>query len=342
MKTQAAILVEQRQPLVVAEVTLPPLGYGQVLVEVKTTRICGSQLGEIDGVKGPDRFLPHLLGHEGGGIVREIGPEVLNVKPGDHVVLHWRPGSGIQARPTAYDWDGTKVNAGNITTFQQFTVVSENRLTPIPKEIDFEMASLLADTLTTGFGVVTRDAKVEVGESVVVIGCGGIGLGTVLGARLAGAHPIVAVDIHENKLAAARAHGATHTINSTQGDMPSAVREILGAAPDVVIEGTGLPDLIETAYRMTATRGRCVLFGVMHHAKTVSLHTLPLHFGKILTGSEGGQSRPHIDIPRIVRMFLDGRFGVDGFVTHRAPLAQINEAIATMRSGASVHSMIHF
>jgi S-(hydroxymethyl)glutathione dehydrogenase/alcohol dehydrogenase len=342
MKTTAAILVEQRQPLVVAEVTVPELGYGQVLVEIKTTRICGSQLGEIDGVKGPDRYLPHLLGHEAGGIVREVGPEVIHVKPDDHVVLHWRPGKGIQSRPTAYDWGGKKVNAGNITTFQQFAVVSENRLTPIPKEIDFEMASLLADTLTTGFGVITRDAKVEVGESVVIIGCGGIGLGAVLGASLAGAHPLVAVDIHENKLAAARARGATHTINSSEVDMATAVQEILGGPPDVVIDGTGLPAVIETAYRMTGPCGRCVLFGVMHHEKCISLHTLPLHFGRILTGSEGGQSRPETDIPRFVRMFLDGRFSVEGFVTHRYPLGQINEAIAAMRAGVSLHSMIHF
>jgi S-(hydroxymethyl)glutathione dehydrogenase/alcohol dehydrogenase len=342
MKTTAAILVEQRQPLVVAEVTVPELGYGQVLVEIKTSRICGSQLGEIDGVKGPDRYLPHLLGHEAGGIVREVGPEVTQVKPGDHVVLHWRLGRGIQARSTVYDWDGKKVNAGNITTFQQFTVVSENRLTPIPKEIDFEMASLLADTLTTGFGVIMRDAKVEVGESVVIIGCGGIGLGAVLGARLAGAHPVIAVDIRENKLAAARAHGATHSVNSAEVDMADAVRKILGAAPDVVIDGTGLPAVIEAAYRMTSPRGRCVLFGVMHHEKSVSLHTLPLHFGRVLTGSEGGQSRPETDIPRIVRMFRDGRFGVEGFVTHRCSLAEVNEAIATMRSGDSVHTMIHF
>lgn len=342
MKTKAAILVEQRRPLELAEVSLPALGYGQVLVEIKATRICGSQLGEIDGVKGPDRFLPHLLGHEAGGIVLEVGPEVSHVKPGDRVVLHWRPGRGIQAKPVIYDWDGRKVNAGNITTFQEFTVVSENRLTPIPKEIDFEMAALLADTLTTGFGVITRDAKVEVGESVVIIGCGGIGLGAVLGARLAGAHPLIAVDIHQNKLDAARTHGATHTIHSAEVDMENAVRKILGGPADVVIDGTGLPAVIETAYRLTSPRGRCVLFGVMHHEKTVSLHTLPLHFGRILTGSEGGQSKPETDIPRFVGMVLDGRFGVEGFVTHRYPLDQVNEAIAIMRAGESVHSMIHF
>jgi len=342
MKTQAAILVEQHQPLVIDEVTLPALSYGQVLVEIKSTRICGSQLGEIDGVKGPDRWLPHLLGHEAGGVVLETGPEVSQVKAGDHVVVHWRPGKGIQARATRYDWNGKVVNAGNITTFQQLSIISENRLTVIPSEIDFEFASLLADTLTTGFGVISRDARVEIGESVVIIGCGGIGLGSVLGARLAGAHPIIAVDIHDNKLEAARKHGATHGINSREADFPKAVEEILGGKADVVIDGTGLPAVIEQAYELTSPKGRCVLFGVMRFDRKASLHTLPLHFGRVLTGSEGGQSRPEADIPRYVRMFQEGRFSVDGFVTHRCQLSEINEAIATMRCGESLHTMVHF
>src|SRR2546430_11909235 len=118
MKAAAAILVEHRKPLVVDEVGLTALGHGQVLVDIKVSRICGSQIGEIDGVKGPDKYLPHLLGHEGGGIVMEVGPEVTQVKPGDHVVLHWRPGAGIQARPAQYRLGSRTVNAGNITTFQ--------------------------------------------------------------------------------------------------------------------------------------------------------------------------------------------------------------------------------
>jgi S-(hydroxymethyl)glutathione dehydrogenase/alcohol dehydrogenase len=234
------------------------------------------------------------------------------------------------------------VNAGSVTTFQKFTVVSENRLTPIPPEVDFELASLMADTLTTGFGVITRDAKVEVGESVVVIGCGGIGLGVVLGARLAGAHPIVAVDLHDHKLATAQKHGATHLVESRSVEWRSRVEAILGGKADVVIDGTGRPEIIEQAYELTAPRGRCVLFGVMPHDRKVSLHTLPLHFGRVLTGSEGGQSRPAEDIPRLLRMFAAGRFHVEGFVTHRCALADINRAIATMRAGESNHTLIRF
>jgi S-(hydroxymethyl)glutathione dehydrogenase/alcohol dehydrogenase len=343
MKTPAAILVEQRRPLEIAEIEVPSPGFGQVLVEVKTSRICGSQLGEIDGVKGPDRWLPHLLGHEGGGIVREIGPEVSTVKVGDHVVLHWRPGVGFQSRGPVYDWNGRKVNGGFVTTFNHFAVVAENRLTPIPTDFDLEIAALLADTLTTGFGVVNRDASVRVGESVVVIGAGGIGLGVVLGAHLAGAHPIVAVDLHAHKLERARAFGATHTLTATGESLDDAIRAIVGTAgADVVIDGTGRPEVIESCYRLTQPKGRCVLFGVMRHDLRVSLHTLPLHHGKVLTGSEGGGSQPAEDIPRLVRMIRAGRFDPKPMISHRGALADVNDLIARMRSGEVMHAMLRF
>ena len=343
MKTAAAILVEQHKPLVLDEVEIPPLSTGQVLVQVKTSRICGSQLGEIDGVKGPDRFLPHLLGHEGGGLVLETGSDVTRVKAGDAVVLHWRPGAGLQVRPPVYQWGSRKVNAGWVTTFNQFAVVAENRLTPVPADFDLEFAALLADTLTTGFGVINNDANVKIGESVVLFGCGGIGLGAILGARLAGAHPIVAVDLFNHKLEKAREFGATHTVNASTCDAAAAIREIVGAAgADVVIDGTGQPRIIETCYQLTHNKGRCVLFGVLPHDKSVTLHTLPLHFGRVLTGSEGGGSHPHLDIPRLVRMIQDGRFNPKGFISHRIKLAEVNDTIAKMRSGEVIHALIHF
>jgi S-(hydroxymethyl)glutathione dehydrogenase/alcohol dehydrogenase len=341
MKTPAAILVEQRKPLLVDEVEVPGLGYGQVLVQVKVSRICGSQLGEIEGVKGPDRYLPHLLGHEGGGVVVEVGPEVSRVKAGDRVVLHWRPGAGLHARPAQYRLGSRTINAGNITTFQNLTVVSENRVTPIPADVDFEVAALLADTLTTGFGAVTRDARVGIGEAVVVIGVGGIGLGIVLGARLAGAHPVIAADIHDAKLAKALELGATHTVNTRNETLAEGVQRILGGPADAVFDVTGQPDVIGHAWRVTGPKGRLVLVGVMKHDQQVSFNTLPLHYGKVLTGSEGGASRPNDDIPRILRMIRDGRFDPRGMVSHRCTLAGINEAIAAMRAGQSIHTMIH-
>lgn len=340
VKTLAAILVEQKKPLELAEVELPNLGYGQILVEIKATRICGSQIGEIDGVKGPDKYLPHLLGHEAGGVVLEVGPEVKHVSSGDRVVCHWRPGAGIDAGGSVYKWGGKPVNAGPITTFQKISVISENRLTKVPPETDFELCCLLADTLTTGFGVVARDARLEIGESAVVIGVGGIGLGTVLGAHLAGACPVIAVDLHDHKLAKAQEFGATHIIHAGREDMVARAREILGGSADAVFDGTGNPEVIQSAWSITSTKGRVVLVGVMPAGLSFCLNTLPLHYGKRLMGSEGGSSRPAQDIPRILRLLQAERFSSATMVTDRVALAEINEAIANMRQGLPIHILV--
>ncbi len=343
MKTPAAILVAQRQPLVIDEVEVPPLKRGQVLVQIHASRICGSQLGEVEGVKGPDKFLPHLLGHEAGAVVLEVGDGVTHVAAGDRVVCHWRPGAGLDGGGSVYLWNGQPVNAGPITTFQRVAVLSENRVTKVPPDTDFELCCLLADTLTTGFGVINNDAQVQPGESVVIFGVGGIGLGSVLGAHLAGATPIIAIDLHDHKLAKAAAFGATHTINATREDAAAKVRAILGGLADVTIDGTGSPRVIETAYDLAKLRGgRCVLFGVMPHDQRVSIHTLPLHFGRTLTGSEGGQSRPHEDIPRILGQLDEHRIDWQAFITHRGSLAEVNDLMARMRSGEVVHALLDF
>jgi S-(hydroxymethyl)glutathione dehydrogenase/alcohol dehydrogenase len=343
MKTRAAILVEQKKDLVVDEIEIPKLEHGKVLIEIKSTRICGSQLGEIDGVKGPDRYLPHLLGHEAGGIVREVGPLVSRVKEGEHVVCHWRPAPGISGPCPTYDWQGAHVNAGHITTFSEYSVISESRLTPIDAKYGHEVSALMADTITTGFGVISNDARVRIGQSVCVIGVGGIGLGAVLGAKLAGANPIVAVDLFGHKLELAKKHGATHCINASEVNLKDALFEIIGRlGVDVMIEGTGNPKMIEKAYDLTSGQGTCVLFGVMRFDQKVTLNTLPLHLGKTLTGSEGGQSKPHLDIPNYLKMMDDELFNLNGFVSHRYKLEEINQAIARMRSGESIHSLIEF
>ncbi len=343
MKPRAAILVEQKKDLVVDEIEIPKLEHGKVLVEIKSTRICGSQLGEIDGVKGPDRYLPHLLGHEAGGIVREVGPLVTRVKEGEHVVCHWRPAPGISGPCPTYNWQGALVNAGHITTFSQYSIISESRLTPIDPKYGHEVSALMADTITTGFGVISNDAKVRIGQSVCIIGVGGIGLGAVLGAKLAGANPIIAVDLFEHKLELAKKHGATHCVNSSEVNLKDAVFDIIGRPEvDVIIEGTGSPEMIEEAYDLTSSQGTCVLFGVMRFDQKVSFNTLPLHFGRTLTGSEGGQSRPHTDITRYLGMMDAGAFNLEDFVSHRFCLDEINFGINRMRSGESIHTMINF
>ena len=332
--TRAAILAQSRAPLVVDEIALPDaLDVGQVLVKILYTTICGAQINEIDAVKGPDKFLPHLLGHEASAEVLEIGPGVTAVKPGDSVVLHWRPSQGIQSRTPAYAWRGGKLNAGWVTTFNDHAVVSENRMTVIPKDFDRKVAPLFGCAVTTAAGVVNNDAKLKIGESVAVFGVGGVGLNVVQFASLAGGNPIVAIDLLDHKLDMARTRGATQCINAGKvGDVAAAVRAIVGdKGPDKVIETTGVKGVIEMAYDLTHPDGTCVLVGVPHEKVTIS--TLPIHFDKVLSGSHGGDARPHVDIPRIIRLVQAGRLSFDGIITHEFPLADINAALDLVRSG---------
>jgi S-(hydroxymethyl)glutathione dehydrogenase / alcohol dehydrogenase len=333
-KARAAILAESRKPLIVDEIELPDaLGVGQVLVKVLHTTICGAQINEIAAAKGPDKFLPHLLGHEASATVLETGPGVTNAKAGDTVVLHWRPSLGIQCTPPAYAWRGSKLNAGWVTTFNDHAVISENRMTVIPAGFDLKIAPLLGCAVTTAAGVICNDARTKVGESVVVFGAGGVGLNVAQFAALAGAYPVVAVDILDGKLEMARKFGATHTINSARGgDVAAEVRAIVGAkGPDKVIETTGVKQVIELAYDLTHADGTCVLVGVP--SDKVTIYTLPIHFNKVLTGSHGGDAVPQVDIPRIVRLHDAGRISFAGLITHEFPLDEVNAALDLVRSG---------
>ena len=334
--TIAAILVEQNTDLTVDNIMLPEsLDFGQVLVEVHYSGICGSQIGEIMGVKGKDPYLPHLLGHEGSGVVLETGPNVNAVSEGDKVVMHWRPGKGIQSTPPKYHWNGREVNAGYVTTFNQYAVVSENRLTSINDDVDLQIATLFGCAVTTGLGVINNDAKLKIGESIVVFGAGGIGLSVIQGALLSGAYPIIAIDLHDEKLNIAKKFGATHTINSGTHSVTTKLEKILGLAkPDVVVDNTGITDVINQAYNITSASGRTVLVGVPRKGQNASIDTLPLHFKKQLIGSEGGDCRPEIDIPNYMRLHKNNILNLEGMITAHYSLDNINLAIKDMREGS--------
>ena len=336
MTMRAAILTELDAPLVVADLELPDsLSFGQVLVKVHYSGICGAQINEIEGAKGPDKFLPHLLGHEGSATVLDVGPGVRSVKKGNRVVMHWRQGAGLQSETPTYRWNGTRVNAGWVTTFNDHAVVSENRVTAIPDDIDLRVAPLFGCAVTTAMGVVNRDAAVQVGQSVVVFGVGGVGVNIVQSAAMVSAYPIVAVDVVESKVEWARKFGATHAFNSkTGGDIAQAIRDVVGAAgADVVVDTTGRARVIELAYELTHADGRTILVGVPRKGDNISIYSLPLHFRKVLTGSHGGSAEPHIDIPRYLRLMRAGKLSLDGLVTHEFPLENVNDAIATVRRG---------
>ena len=334
-KMKAAILIEQNQPLVVDEVELPQeLDVGQVLVKVKYSGICGSQLGEIDGAKGEDKFLPHLLGHEASGVVQAIGAGVRYVNVDDSVVLHWRKSRGIESNPPRYTWKGKRLNAGLITTFGEYAIVSENRLTAIEKNEDMDLASLFGCAVTTGFGVVENNANVRLGESVIVFGAGGVGLNIIQAAGLLSAYPIIAVDIFDDRLEIAHTLGAHYTINSRDLDAKEIIRGILGEeGADVFIDNTGQPSIIELGYDLTKAQGRVVLVGVPRKGKNINIYSLPLHFGKRLSGSHGGESVPHEDIPRYQKLVKAGRIQLRPLITDYYSLDEINVAIEEMRCG---------
>lgn len=334
---RAAILARSQQPLIIDEVELPAqLGVGQVLVKIHHAGVCGSQVGEIDAVKGADRFLPHLLGHEGSGQVVAVGPGVHRVGSGDHVVLHWRKASGIEAVPAQYRWSGGVLNAGWVTTLSEYAVVSENRVTAIPADLDLGLAPLLGCAVTTGLGVVCNDARLQPAESVVVIGAGGVGCSVVMAADLVSADPIVVLDRSEGKLELARALGATHGLLVGHGDVEAQIRAIVGAGgADVVVENSGATAMIQLAVRLTHARGRTILVGVPLE-ESAALPTLELHFGKQLIGSHGGSADPEKDIPRCIALYRNGRLPLDVLVTERCRLDDVNAAIERMRHGAIV------
>ncbi len=335
--TKAAFLVEQNKPLVVDKIKMPKELYvGQVLVKIHVSGICGSQIGEIAGVKGPDKYLPHLMGHEGCGIVLETGPGVSTLQKGDKVILHWRKGTGIQAQNAVYEWNNKKLNAGWVTTFNNYAVVSENRCTKIEKDFDNELASLFGCAITTGFGVVDNNAKLKLGESVIVFGAGGVGLNIIQACKLNSAYPIIAVDLFDNRLELASKLGATHIINSRKVDPIKKIEEILeNKKIDVFIDNTGIPSIIEQGYELLTNEGRLVLVGVPRKNNNINIFSLPLHFGKQIIGSHGGESQPHLDIPRYLKLFKNNMAEFKVLISKRYSLEDINQAINDMKEGKS-------
>jgi len=330
---KSAILIENKKPLIVADVELPAkLKFGQVLVKICYSGICGAQIDEIDAVKEADKYLPHLLGHEGSGIVEKIGEGVTTVKPNDHVVLHWRKSTGIESSSAKYSWNGKQVNAGRITTFSEKAIISENRLTAIPSNFDMRLASLFGCSVLTAFGVVNNDAKIKIGQSVLIFGIGGVGLNIVQAASMVSAYPIVGVDLHENKINMGKKFGLTHGLIADSNDLNNKIYNIIGSkGADISIETTGIPKVIEQAYELTASDGKTILVGVPNDK--ISIYSLPLHFEKILTGSHGGDAVPNIDIPRYIRLINQKKMTLENIITHEFNLKEINSAIDLLRSG---------
>ena len=238
-----------------------------------------------------------------------------------------------------YKWRDGFVGAGKVTTFSEFSVISENRVTKIDEDIPFGVASLLGCAVTTGLGLINNEAKLKIGQSIAVMGCGGVGLNVIQGAKMVAANPIIAVDIHSAKLNMARAYGATHIImrgvDKSKLLFRDVMKDIVGkSGVDVFVECTGKIGNIETAYELTAPGGKTIMVGQPHIDEALTINQMVNNFkGKTLLDSQGGLTDPAVDIPRYLKLYREGLLALDNFITDSFPLDEINEAIKIVRIG---------
>jgi S-(hydroxymethyl)glutathione dehydrogenase / alcohol dehydrogenase len=334
MKTEAALLVQTGTPLVLAEIDIPALKPGQVLVAIAYSGVCGTQVMEWRGDKGEDRWVPHCLGHEGSGAVLETGNAVTKVKAGDRVVLSWIKGNGIEAGGAIYDWEGRKVNAGGVTTFQRHAVVSENRLTVLPAELPMDVAVLLGCAAPTGMGAVYNVLMVAAGDAVAVFGSGGIGLHALMAAALAGAMPVIGIDPNPTRRALAKMFGATHVIDPSAGDVLAEIRKIVPQGVDLAVESSGVPMVMEQAVNATRPQGgRAVVIGNARHGARLSLDPAVFNQGKSLLGTWGGDSVPDRDFGRFGRLLASGRFPVRELLSKPYALEEADQALQDLAAG---------
>lgn len=320
----AALLTAINAPLELCELEPLPLTYGQVFVRILASGICGAQLQEIRGEKGS--FFPRLMGHEGAGIVERIGPGVKTVKEGDKVVMHWRKGDGIQSDSPRYMLNGAQITGGQVVTFATHSICSENRLTAVPEDCPVELAALLGCGLSTALGTIEQEAKLLMGETVLIIGCGGLGLNLIRAAKMRKASRIVVMDKEFGKYDTALAAGATYFCSA--GEWHEA--EI----SDVVIDTTGNAEAISMGIQFLAPSGRFIMVG--QPSGDIAIRNGRSMFdgeGKTIKATQGGGFRPHIDIPRYYALWKSGQLDIDGIITHRFPFEFINEGIALVQPG---------
>lgn len=330
LRFSAAVLKMPNSPLRIRHDIEPPvLRHGQVLVKLAYSGVCHSQLMEVRGKRGDDKYLPHLLGHEGSGIVVETGPSVTKVCPGDRVILGWIKGSGIEAGGVQYKCEDGVINSGSVTTFNDYAVVSENRCVKIPEGVPMDVAVLFGCAVLTGAGIVTNTVRPAKGSSVAIFGLGGIGLSALMALKLFDCASIIAVDISENKLQLAREFGATHTINASEHDPVEAIRELTnGRGADYTIEAAGRSETIEQAFdAVRRGGGLCVFASHPEHGGRISLDPYELICGKQIMGSWGGASNPDRDIPLFAKLYLEGKLPLDKLLTQRYRLDEINQAL---------------
>ena len=358
---RAAVLREVGKPAAVEDLTLRPVGGNEVKVQLAASGVCHTDLSVRDG--GMPALLPCTLGHEGAGIVTEVGADVTTVHPGDHVVITWNVPcrtcpdclrgdshlcpSGLAhafGEPYASSAEGGVWPSMGAGTLAEETLVPAAAVVKVDPSLPLDIAALLGCAVTTGVGAVMRTAIVRPGESVLVIGCGGVGLAAIQGARLAGAARIIAADTVTNQLSTATANGATDTINASDVDLVTAVRELTGnQGVDHGIEVVGKPATIREAYDATRRGGTVTLVGAAGIEETVTFNALSLMAdGKTTRGSVYGASDPARDIPVLAELALRGGLDLKALITRRIGIDDVEKAFTDMASGHGARSVVCF
>lgn len=334
-----------------------PPGAGEVIVRMVHSGVCHSDLSVIDGTIPFET--PVVLGHEGAGVVEQLGPGVSHLAPGDHVVLSTLGNCGTCAhcdrgrptmcrstfghRPTPFTLDGVPHYAfANISSFAERTVVKANQAVPVPKEVPLSAACLIGCGVLTGAGAVLNRARVAAGERTVVVGVGGIGLNAIQALRLVGAHPIIAVDANPEKEALARQFGATHFVNAREGNVPEAVMDLTRGGADWVFECVGHKQVLEEAIGYLDWAGSLVILGVTPFGTGIEFLPETLFLDRSILGCRYGSSRPQRDIPRFAELYLAGKFLLDELVTKVYPMDAIDEVLEDMKAGRLARGVLEF
>jgi S-(hydroxymethyl)glutathione dehydrogenase/alcohol dehydrogenase len=369
MKSRAAVAFGQKQPLEIVEVDLDGPRAGEVLVEIRASGVCHTDAYTLDGLDSEGRF-PVILGHEGAGIVRDVGLGVTSVAPGDHVIPLYTPecracksclsrktnlctairetqGKGVMPDGTSrFSYRGEMLHHYmGCSTFSNFTVLPEIAVARIRDDAPFETACYVGCGVTTGVGAVVNTAKVEAGANCVVFGLGGIGLNVIQGLRLVGAAQIVGVDINPDREAWGRRFGMTDFVNPADvaGDLVAYLVALTGGGADYSFDCTGNTDVMRAALECCHRGwGRSIIIGVAEAGKEISTRPFQLVTGRVWMGTAFGGARGRTDTPTIVDWYMDGRIEIDPMITHQLPLERINEAFDLMHAGTSIRTVIRF
>jgi S-(hydroxymethyl)glutathione dehydrogenase / alcohol dehydrogenase len=366
LKFRAAVLNEVGKPLVIDALEMDSLRPDDVLVRIKASGLCHTDLEVMQGSLAYP--MPIVLGHEGAGIVEAVGAAVTRVRPGDHVILSWNPHCGHcfycerdlpilcepfqRHQPQGHLLDGTsrmkrgrnKVHHYSVTsTHAELTVVPESGAIPIPKEMPFDRACIIGCGVMTGVGAAVRKAKVEPGAVVAVIGCGAVGLNAVQGAKLANAAKVIAIDLGKVKLERAMQFGATHSIDSSSGQVAEQVKALTeGRGADYVFEAAGKARIFRLAVEVCRPGGTVVWLGKVNVNEEVSFRWGSLMGERRIVRSSYGGARPLRDFPWLAREYLEGRLQLDPLITRRIRLEEINEGFATLARGEGIRTVVMF